>query len=156
MVLGGDLAGDYTIVLTDTYGDGWSWGGVPGGVTGYGGSAWLNLHYPGTRLPVPSPWSLHPLDWLFSASPVVPSTSRLRVACSSPRQFSDENHCRPNWGGQFCLVKSISAAGRSSQGLSRSIKIERCFVSLPSPCRSVVHRLLDLFAAYCRRNVADS
>ena len=40
MVLGGDLAaGDYTIVLTDTYGDGWSWGGVPGGVTGYGGSA---------------------------------------------------------------------------------------------------------------------
>ena len=40
MVLGGDLAaGDYTIVLTDTYGDGWSWGGVPGGVTGYGASA---------------------------------------------------------------------------------------------------------------------
>jgi len=40
MVLGGDLAaGDYTIILTDTYGDGWNWNGVTGGVTGYGGAA---------------------------------------------------------------------------------------------------------------------
>ena len=40
MVLGGDLAaGTYTIVLTDTYGDGWNWNGVTGGVTGYGGAA---------------------------------------------------------------------------------------------------------------------
>ena len=37
MIMGGDLAaGTYTIVLTDTYGDGWGWGGVPGGVSGYG------------------------------------------------------------------------------------------------------------------------
>ena len=38
--LAGDFAaGDYTIVLTDTYGDGWSWAGTAGGVTGYGGAA---------------------------------------------------------------------------------------------------------------------
>ena len=31
--LAGDFAaGDYTIVLTDTYGDGWSWAGVAGGI----------------------------------------------------------------------------------------------------------------------------
>ena len=40
MLLVGDLAvGDYSIVLTDTYGDGWAWGGVNGGVLGYGGNA---------------------------------------------------------------------------------------------------------------------
>lgn len=38
--LAGDFAaGDYTIVLTDTYGDGWAWAGTAGGVTGYGGAA---------------------------------------------------------------------------------------------------------------------
>lgn len=40
MTLAGDFAaGDYTIVLTDTYGDGWSWNGVAGGISGYGGAA---------------------------------------------------------------------------------------------------------------------
>lgn len=40
MGLAGDFAaGDYTIVLTDTYGDGWSWAGVQGGISGYGGAA---------------------------------------------------------------------------------------------------------------------
>ena len=38
--LAGDFAaGDYTIVLTDTYGDGWAWAGVAGGIDGYGGAA---------------------------------------------------------------------------------------------------------------------
>ena len=38
--LAGDFAaGDYTIVLTDTYGDGWAWNGTAGGVTSYGGAA---------------------------------------------------------------------------------------------------------------------
>ena len=40
MTLAGDFAaGDYTIVLTDTYGDGWAWAGVAGGIDGYGGAA---------------------------------------------------------------------------------------------------------------------
>ena len=40
MTLAGDFAaGDYTIVLTDSYGDGWGWIATPGGVNGYGGAA---------------------------------------------------------------------------------------------------------------------
>ena len=40
LTLSGDFdAGDYTITLTDAYGDGWNWAGVLGGVDGYGGAA---------------------------------------------------------------------------------------------------------------------
>ena len=40
LILSGDFAeGDYGIFLTDSYGDGWAWNGVTGGVNSYGGSA---------------------------------------------------------------------------------------------------------------------
>ena len=40
LILTGDFAeGDYGISLTDSYGDGWAWNGVAGGVNSYGGSA---------------------------------------------------------------------------------------------------------------------
>lgn len=40
MTLYGDFAaGDYSIVLTDSYGDGWAWANAIGGIDGYGGAA---------------------------------------------------------------------------------------------------------------------
>ena len=40
LTLSGDFdAGDYTITLTDAYGDGWNWAGVLGGVGGCNGAA---------------------------------------------------------------------------------------------------------------------
>ena len=40
LTLTGDFAaGDYSIILTDSYGDGWAWASAMGGVDGYGGAA---------------------------------------------------------------------------------------------------------------------
>ena len=124
-------AGDYTIVLTTlTVTDGL-------GVACLAVSpvmAVLLLAQPsllpvGTRLPVPSPWSLHPLDWLFSASPVCPVDVAAEVACSSPKSSSQKRNHRPPQLGRPILFgkKYLGGFGHSSQGLSRSIKIERCF-----------------------------
>ena len=58
----------------------------------------------GARLPVPSPWSLHPLIGSSRPRRFVPSTSRVRVACSSPRAVLRETSA-PQLGRPIYLVK---------------------------------------------------
>ena len=84
MTLAGDFAaGDYTIVLTDTYADGWAWAGVAGGIDGYGVRL-ASILFSLAAL-VPLLWSLRP-DWLFWASQACPAAFALVMAIASLRK----------------------------------------------------------------------
>ena len=164
MVLGGDLGCwcCYTIVLTDTYGDGWSWGGVPG----------VRYGSPVMAVPLaithPSPWRagnsasrylLHRgpctcwfLRWLFSFPRrcLVDAAAKKSFALHlDPNSPSNSIAGRSQLGRPIFLVQVSGWFGYRSQE-SRFLQDRKVlFVSLPSPSRCVVHRLLDLLAAYC-------